>query len=129
MDTNAKSIPTPLAAQGYQQLQAASKRVFSRDSNDAPYPVYTNAVEFTGMGIDIFMDVGTVSPESLQSALIASKSSSEVPPTVNFGVVYRFGMSLQTAIQLHQRLSEMIAATTSQLQAAEGNLALKKQSE
>jgi hypothetical protein len=96
------------------QLQAASKKVFS--SNEVPYPVYTNAVEFTGMGVDIFMDVGVVSPESLQTAFEKNTAAPTPTPTVDFNVLYRFGMTLQTALQLHQRLSDIITATRKQLE-------------
>src|ERR1700734_967935 len=109
METNAKSAPNPIAAQG-QQMQAASKKIFSRTDADAPYPVYTNAIEFTSMGVDIFMDVGIVSPEALLTAFHEHASAAEATPTVNFNVIHRFGMSLQTALQLHQRLSDLIAA-------------------
>lgn len=94
------------------QTQAVSKRVFVHNSGAPPQPLYANAVEFSSMGVDVFMDVGIVSPEALQTAF-QSKSAVR---TVDFEVLYRFGMSLQTAIQLHQRLSQLIEGTKNQLE-------------
>ena len=92
------------------QIQAASRKIFPDGHNGPLYPTYTNAVEFTAMGMDIFMDVGTVAPEAIQEALAKQTPETETP-LVNLNVLYRFGMSVQTAIQLHEKLTELIQAT------------------
>lgn len=97
------------------QVQAESRKVFSRGDDDPPYPTYTNSVEFTAMGIDVFMDVGIAQPESIQAALQASQNPSQGAPIVNVNVLFRFGMTLQTAAQMHQRLTELLQATQEQI--------------
>jgi len=95
-----------------EQLQAGSKKVFSRGNDEPLYPTYTNAVEFAGLGMDVFMDVGAVAPESVQGALDATrKPGSEGRPTVNVSVLYRFAMTIQTAMVMHQRLTQLIDDT------------------
>ncbi len=69
------------------------------------------------MGMEVFMDVGAVTPESIQSAL-ATRSSGDAPPSVNVSVLYRFAMTIQTAMQIHQQLTQMIEATKSQIEGA-----------
>ena len=90
------------------QVQALSQKVFSRDEDDAPSPKYVNNVEFIASGMDVFMDAGTVSPESIRGALEMKASGKN--PAVKFHVDFRFGMSIQTALILHQRLEELLKA-------------------
>jgi hypothetical protein len=96
-------------------VQAASKKVFSHTPDDPPFPTYTNIVEFTGLGIDVFMDIGVVSPESVQSAMDDKRQPA--PPairTIDMNVLCRFGMTIQTAIMMHQKLTQLIEATKAQ---------------
>ncbi len=97
------------------QIAAKSRRVFSRSDEEPPHPVYINAVEFSAMGMDVLMDVGVVTPEAINAAL-QQKSTADVVPTVDFLVNYRFGMSIQAAMMMHQRLTELLRQ--SQIQAA-----------
>jgi hypothetical protein len=108
-----KQVP-PKPEQQPQHLNALAKRVFSRSNEDGPEPVYTNAVEFASMGMDVFMDVGVVSPESVAAAL-AIKSGNQ--PTVNVLVNFRFGMSLQTAVLMQRKLTEMLQGAQAQMAA------------
>jgi hypothetical protein len=94
-------------------LQAASKKVFSHAPDDPPFPTYTNLVEFTGLGVDVFMDVGIVSPESVQSAMDDKRQPPAVR-TVNMNVLHRFGMTINTAILMYQKLGQLIDATKAQ---------------
>jgi hypothetical protein len=61
------------------------------------------------------MDVGSVTPESVVAAVQTKQQSPEATPTVSLNVLYRFGMTLQTAQQMHQKLSQLIAAAQAQL--------------
>ena len=92
------------------QLQAAAKKVFSPASDDAPSPEFVNHVEFSAVGMDLFMDVGTVSPESIRDAML----SGDKPPSVRFNVSSRFGMSLQTAAVMLQGLATLVQAAAAQ---------------
>jgi hypothetical protein len=89
------------------QLQASSVKVFMRGSADAPSPEYANNVEFNAVGMDVFMDVGTVSPETIKDAMQTQAEGKQLP-TVKFNVDFRFGMSLQTAMVMYQRLTELL---------------------
>lgn len=109
MDSEAVSVTVPEETQ-IGQVQALSHKVFSRGGDDPPSPKYVNNVEFIASGMDVFMDAGTVSPESVKDA-IEMKSTGK-NPTVNFIVDFRFGMSLQTAVLLHQRLTDLLKAHT-----------------
>jgi hypothetical protein len=93
-----------------------ARRVFSRSEDHPPYPVYTNAIEFSGLGMDMFMDVGVVDPEAV-SAAIQDKPENGVP-TVNVLVNFRFGMSLHTAAAMHQKLGELLKQSSAKLQEA-----------
>jgi hypothetical protein len=79
--------------------------------------------------MDVFMDAGTVSPESVRDAM--EMKSSGKTPTVRFNIDFRFGMSLQTAIFMHRRLTELLKAHTDQVMKesaetpAEGNAPIK----
>jgi hypothetical protein len=59
------------------------------------------------MGMDVFMDAGVVSPESVTAAL--ANAPAEGIPTVDLHVTVRFGMSLQTAMMMHQRLTDLLS--------------------
>ena len=96
------------------QVQAVSKRVFRGDH--FPDPMYVNAVEFTSMGMDVFMDAGIVSPESVAAAVEKSSGGGD-PPVVDFVVTFRLGMSFQTALMLQQRLGDMLQRSHAQLAA------------
>src|SRR5665213_1916197 len=100
--------PNPAVPGG--ALQAIAKRVYSHGSDDPPNPLFINAVEFTSMGMDVFMDTGVVRPESVAEAM--GKQPPDDPAVVNFNVHFRFGMSIQTALQMHQKLSDMIQRTS-----------------
>jgi hypothetical protein len=119
MDTKAKSKGSPELLQGG-PIQATSKKVFSRGSEDAPSPEYANNVEFSSLGMDIFMDVGTVAPESVREAMESDRTPDRTPPTVRFFVDFRFGMSLQSAHMMHQKLTAVLQATVAQLQTSSG---------
>lgn len=97
------------------QLEATTRRVFSRSGDDGPSPAFVNNVEFTLVGTDLFMDTGIVSPEALRDTLKDLKTGGT--PTVRFNVDFRFGMSLQTARMMHQRLTTVLQATVPGLQA------------
>jgi hypothetical protein len=99
-----------------QALQAISKKVFSAGPNEAPYPIFVNDIEFNITAVDVFMDVGLVSPESVQTALKAANQMETAE--VNFNVNSRFVMSLQTAVQMHSKLSQMLDAAKVQLATA-----------
>ena len=99
-------------------MQALVKKVFAREENRPPYPTYANAIDFTVVGMDVFMDVGAVEPESVQAAVLEQQSPEHGTPSVNLNVLFRFGMTIQTALLMHQKLSEMIKATTEQMAAS-----------
>lgn len=119
MDSKAASASNPSGPKpGPQpqviQMQAAAQRVFTRTTDDGPAPLFVNNIEFAGVGMDVHMDVGTVSPESIRDAW-ADKSGQH--PTVRFNVDFRFGMSIQTAALMLQRLTELVQAATLQTMA------------
>jgi hypothetical protein len=70
------------------------------------------------MGMDIFMDVGAAQPESIQAAVLAIQNPDQGPALVNVNVQFRFGMTLQTAVQMHQRLTQMLQAAREQITAS-----------
>jgi hypothetical protein len=109
------TTPAPSSAG---QVLAASKKIFTRSDKEPPYPTYMNAIEFSGLGVDLFMDVGVVSPESIQAGMQAATSDPAAPVTIETLVLYRFAMTIQTAMQMHQRLTELIANTRNQLESA-----------
>jgi hypothetical protein len=114
MDSKTSGAPAPQEQTEVQarQLQAQSQRVFSRDSNEPPRPEYVNNVDFISMGMDVFMDAGNVSPESLNDAFDVKHGGGS--PSVKFNVDFRFGMSLQTASTMHQRLTALLKAAATQ---------------
>lgn len=91
-------------------LNATSRKVFSREGVGPSSPIYINNVEFSGMGMDIFMDVGTVDPESVQAAVQASTTTPSEPPVVDFNIRNRFAMTLQTVVQMHAKLTDLVNA-------------------
>jgi hypothetical protein len=88
-------------------VAAASKRVFARAAGDAPSPLFINAIELTSVGMDVFVDVGVVPPESLLAFQKNPPQEGDIP-FVDMFVTARYGMSVQTAIMLHQRLTVML---------------------
>ena len=71
------------------------------------------------MAMDVFMDVCLVAPESVQAAMEATqKADPAVQAVVNVNVLCRVGMTIQTAIEMHTRLTDLIKATKSQIDAA-----------
>lgn len=101
-------VPNPPGA----PITAISRKVFPQGSPIPP--AYTNAVEFTGMGMDVIMDIGIVSPEAVQQSLEKAPKKSGMP-TVDFVVNARFGMSIQTAAIMHHRLGEFLQRATAQV--------------
>jgi hypothetical protein len=100
------------------KVEASSQRIFSMDPDGPPRPEFTNAVEFSGMGMDVYMDVGVYSIESANNAASeVAKNPEGGQPTVEVYVAHRFGMSMQTAVLMHQRLTQFIQATQAALQA------------
>jgi hypothetical protein len=97
-------------------VAATSHKVFSQGANDPPAPIYLNAVEFTGMGMDVLMDIGVVSPESVVAAM-TKKKTPDALAVVDMRVHYRFGLSIQTAFQMHQKLSALLDQSTKQAEA------------
>ena len=117
MDSKAASASNPSGPQAgpqqqVAQIQATAQRAFSRTTEDGPPPLFVNNVEFSGVGMDVYMDVGTVSPESIRDAW-ASKPGAQ-QPTVRFNVDFRFGMSIQTVALMLQRLTALVQASTAQ---------------
>jgi hypothetical protein len=96
------------------QMRAAAKRIFSRREGDPPIPEYVNNLEFTSMGMDIFMDAGVVPPESIVKAMAQKSTEEETMAHVDFFIKFRFGMSIQTAMQMHQKLTQMLQLATTQ---------------
>jgi hypothetical protein len=80
-------------------------------------PVFINSAEFSGMGMDVFMDVGIVPVESISVATKTYQENPDKPPSVDFHVSFRFGMSVQSAILIHQRLSQFLQQSVSQASA------------
>lgn len=119
MESKATDAPNPAGPSKAEnpgqagQLQAASHRAFTRSDEDGPVPRFTNDIEFSTAGMDIFMDVGTVSPESIRDAWKAKSESKN--PTVKFNVDFRFAMSLNTAFLMLQRLTELVQVASLQL--------------
>lgn len=60
------------------------------------------------MGMDVFMDVGIVSVETVSAAMQQQKDHPEESLQVDFSVSHRFGMSLASAMMIHQRLTQFI---------------------
>lgn len=115
MTTDSKTITATVSQGPLQavQIQAVSHKAFSRENDEAPRPLYVNNVEFTVSGMDVFMDAGTVAPEAIRDAM---EGKSGDPPSVKFNVDFRFGMSLQTALLMHQRLGALLQASAQQFQ-------------
>lgn len=116
----------PKESKSSESLLALSKKTFSRGHDEPSYPLYTNAIEFASMGVDVFMDVGTVAPEAVQAALQRQQQNPGVQ-LLDFNVVYRFGMSLQTALQMHQRLTEIINRSRENMEGAIKESLLKQE--
>jgi hypothetical protein len=107
---DSKTQSTPRFGAQTAQIQAQTKKMFLRSGDAAPSPKYVNNVEFSAVGMDVFMDAGTVPPEAIRDAA----ASNAQPPTVEFFIDFRFGMSLQSAVLMHQRLTELLQASAKQ---------------
>ena len=104
------NVPIPEMSIKAGQVTVTSHRLFSRKDDDGPIPAFTNAIEFGGLGADIFMDIGIVTPEAVNAAL-AKHEGADGPVAVDVYIQHRFSMSLQTAIQTHQKLAQLIASS------------------
>lgn len=111
---NPTPTPTPPPASLPGQVPVISRKVLMRSSEEPP--VFINSAEFTMMGMDVFMDVGVVPAESLAAALKIFQESPGKPAPVDFHVSFRFGMSIQSAVMIHQRLSQLIQQSVAQMQ-------------
>jgi hypothetical protein len=94
---------SPAAVQG--QMQIIPKKVILRPEDPR---FFVNAAEFSGNGMDIFMDLGVITPESAAEAAKLYKEHPGAPVPVDFAVSFRFGLTVQTAILLHQRLALLL---------------------
>lgn len=101
-DAPKNPIPTPPPG----QMPVISRKVFMRSSEEPP--IFINSAEFTGMGMDVFMDLGVVPAESVNEAIKLYKEDPSKPVPVDFHISFRFGMSIQSAIVIHQRLSMLL---------------------
>jgi hypothetical protein len=59
------------------------------------------------------MDVGVVSPETV-NAIMEKQKPADGPSPVDVYIQYRFAMSLQTAFQMHQKLTQLIGQAAGQ---------------
>jgi hypothetical protein len=92
--------------QSFGPMQVTSRKHFMHTS-DGP-PTFINSVEFAAMGMEVFMDVGIVPVESVASAAkLYQENPTEAVP-VDFHISFRFGMSFQAAIMMHQRLTQLV---------------------
>jgi hypothetical protein len=87
------------------------RKVFVRP--DQPL-FFINATEFTGVGMDVFMDVGVITAESAAAAAAIYKEHPEAPAPADFQVSFRFGMTIQAAVIMHQRLTQLLQVTQTQ---------------
>jgi predicted metal-dependent peptidase len=87
------------------QISGTLRKVFTNPEGAPPFPVFINAADFVGMGPDILLDVGVVTPENVTSAKAAG---GDVPPVIDIQVIARFAMSTQTAALIHERLSMVL---------------------
>jgi len=96
------------------QMPVTSRKVFMRSGEEPP--IFINSAEFAGMGMDVFMDVGVVPVESVTAAAKIYQENPAKPGLIDFHVSYRFGMSIQAAMMIHQRLSQFIQSAAAQMQ-------------
>jgi hypothetical protein len=95
---------TPVPVPG--QMPVSSRKIFMRTSEEPP--VFINSAEFASAGMDVFMDVGVVPVESIVAAAKVYREHPDKPAPIEFHVSFRFGMSLQAAILIHQRLTQIL---------------------
>lgn len=107
-------MPPPLPG----QMPVISHKVLMRSSEEPL--TFINSAEFAASGMDVFMDVGVVPVESVHAAAVQYKADPSKPAPVEFHVSYRFGMSLQSAIMIHQRLTLLIQQSAMNIQAMTG---------
>ena len=105
-------------------MPVASRKILMRTSEEPP--VFINSAEFSAMGMDVFMDLGVVPVESFNAALKLFREDPTKPAPIDFHVSFRFGMSIQTALMMYQRLTQLIQ-TQSQLPQSVGEEALEKE--
>jgi hypothetical protein len=91
-------------------ISAATRKVFLRPDDAPAFPIFINAVEFSAIGMDLLMDGGVVSPESVNEAQAKLKEGGN-PPLLDVHVIFRAAMSFQTATLMHQRLGELLGKT------------------
>lgn len=87
-----------------EQMRVNSRKVFGPEKET----VFINSAEFSGIGMEIFMDVGIVPVESMNQAIKSHNEDPKNIPSVDFHVSHRFGMSIQSAVLIHQRLTQLI---------------------
>ncbi|MGA9061555.1 MAG: hypothetical protein WB341_07805 [Terracidiphilus sp.] len=92
------------------KVTGALRKVFSGQEGGPPSPVFVNATDFVGLGSDVILDLGIVSPESVNAA----NAKGATPLLIDFNVIARFAMSIPTAATLHQRLSMILAQIPAQ---------------
>jgi hypothetical protein len=98
------------------QMRVNSKKVFL-SSSEGP-PIFINAAEFAANGIEVYMDVGVVSVESVNRASQAFQMDPTVIPDIDLQVSHRFAFSMQAAALIHQRLTAMLQESAKTLNVA-----------
>jgi hypothetical protein len=99
------------------KINAIQRKVFSRKDGDPLTPQFTNAINFSVLMNDVFMDVGCITPEAVGTATedrSAAGQPDDAPTPVNVIVEHRFAMSLTTVMGMHQQLSLLIAQAMGQ---------------
>jgi len=82
-----------------------TRKIFANPAEAPPFPVFINAVDVIGIGHDVMLDVGVISPEDVNSATATGMS----PPLIDMHVITRFAMSVATVALLHQRLIQILS--------------------
>jgi hypothetical protein len=88
-------------------MPVVSQKILSPTADGTPR-VFINSAEFSGAGMDVFMDVGVVPIESMGAAAEQFKRDPSAPAKIEFHISFRFGMSLQSAAMIHQRLTQFL---------------------
>ena len=87
------------------QMAISPKKIVLRPEEPISF---INAVEFSGNGMELFMDLGVITPESAVAAAQLFKANPNVPAPVDFHVSSRFALSIQGAMLIHQRLTLLL---------------------
>jgi hypothetical protein len=95
-------------------MQIASHKHFAGTSEGST--AFINHAEFSAMGMDVFMDVGVIPVDSLASAMKIHQERPDEAAPVDFYVTFRFGMSVQTAVLMCQRLTQIVQQFQQQLE-------------